>query len=94
MRLDTPVSFYFVVRFILNCSCSLFSKKKRSKWDQVAPDGPAVAQDPPISLSSTAGHDNEPSVSAAVAAARLNAMLEAKGKLLKVCMVCWYMVWD
>ena len=81
---------YFVVFFIFNCLCSLFSKKKRSKWDQVAPDGPAAAQDLPSSLSSTAGHDNEPSVSAAVAAARLNAMLEAKGKLLKVCMVsCW-----
>ena len=71
-----------------------YSKKRRSKWDQGAPEPaqvvPPVVQPSPLLPKSSApeGSSSEPSVSAAVAAAKLNAMLEAKGKLLKVwCLV-------
>ena len=62
------------------------SKKRRSKWDQGAPGPHSVVQPSPLpTKTSIPEHSNtEPSVSAAVAAAKLNAMLEAKGKLLKV----------
>ena len=52
-------------------------KKRRSKWDQ-----PAAPPDDSSSSSSTSDKV-DPSVSAACAAARINAMLEAKGKINK-----------
>ncbi|XP_019857698.1 PREDICTED: UPF0469 protein KIAA0907 homolog [Amphimedon queenslandica] len=53
-------------------------KKRRSKWDQPAPP-------PDDNSSSSSTNDKvDPSVSAACAAARINAMLEAKGKINKM----------
>ncbi len=48
-------------------------KKRKSKWDQTTPPGGVRARETPSS--------QDASVSAAAAAARLNAMLEAQGKL-------------
>ena len=56
-------------------------KKRRSKWDQ-----PAAPRDDSSSSSST-NEKVDPSVSAACAAARINAMLEAKGKINKMVFV-------
>uniref|UniRef100_A0A1X7SLE2 KH homology domain-containing protein 4 n=1 Tax=Amphimedon queenslandica TaxID=400682 RepID=A0A1X7SLE2_AMPQE len=56
-------------------------KKRRSKWDQ-----PAAPLDDNSSSSST-NDKVDPSVSAACAAARINAMLEAKGKINKMVLV-------
>uniref|UniRef100_A0A1X7TKY4 KH homology domain-containing protein 4 n=1 Tax=Amphimedon queenslandica TaxID=400682 RepID=A0A1X7TKY4_AMPQE len=53
-------------------------KKRRSKWDQ-----PAAPPDDTNSSASTSDKV-DPSVSAACAAARINAMLEAKGKINKM----------
>lgn len=49
-------------------------KKRRSKWDQPAPE--------PSNTQGSSSEDSvDASVSAACAAARINAMLEAKGRM-------------
>ena len=60
-------------------------KKRKSKWDQPAPGHNTKPRTPFISstsTSTTSSHQScDASVSAAAAVARLNAMLEAQGKL-------------
>ena len=52
-------------------------KKRRSKWDIAAPDATPTSQSAPPTTSTT------PSGAAMAAAAKLNAMLAAQGKLVK-----------